>query len=68
MGIYGPSGEAGGSECFLKSNITGPGIPYQRNAALPIDIHTAILSSDPGVVQSPPMGTLVDSAGTGGEI
>jgi hypothetical protein len=68
VGIYGPSGEAGGSQCFLKSNISGPGNPYKRTAALPIDIHTAKLSSDPGMVQSPPIVTLVDSAGSDGEV
>ena len=50
MGVYGPSGEAGGSECFLKSNISGPGNPYQYTGELPFEINSAKLTSDPGQV------------------
>ena len=51
LGVFGPSGPEGGSECFLKSAITGPGNPYQHNGP-PIDVHTAKLLSNPPQVQS----------------
>ena len=55
LGVFGPSGPDGGSECFLKSLISGPGNPYQHNAP-PIDVSTVQLLSDPGQVSASSVG------------